>query len=121
MQDANVERIQLEGYGKGGFRVSGARYDGSMVLTPYAVQPWSVTAPGELTVDALDIVIQQQGEAEIILLGMGYDFVMPSQDVLQHLRGQNLVVDFMDTGAACRTFTVLASEERRVMAALIAV
>jgi uncharacterized protein len=32
-----------------------------------------------------------------------------------------IAVEPMDTGAACRTYNVLATEERRVAAALIAV
>ena len=34
---------------------------------------------------------------------------------------QGIGVEFMDTGAACRTYNVLLSEARRVAAALIAV
>ena len=37
------------------------------------------------------------------------------------LRAAGIVVDGMDTGAACRTYNVLLSEERRIAAALIAV
>jgi uncharacterized protein len=38
----------------------------------------------------------------------------------QGLRAGGIVVDAMDTGAACRTYNVLLAEERRVAAALIA-
>ena len=37
------------------------------------------------------------------------------------LRTAGIVIDAMDTGAACRTYNVLMSEDRRVAAALIAV
>ena len=37
-----------------------------------------------------------------------------------HFRGLGVMVDAMDTGAACRTYNVLMAEERRVAAALIA-
>ncbi|PPR68246.1 MAG: hypothetical protein CFH02_01041, partial [Alphaproteobacteria bacterium MarineAlpha3_Bin1] len=37
------------------------------------------------------------------------------------LREWGIVLEWMDTGAACRTFNVLLSEERACAAALIAV
>jgi uncharacterized protein len=37
------------------------------------------------------------------------------------LRSQGVVLEPMDTGAACRTYNVLLSEDRKVAAALIAV
>jgi uncharacterized protein len=37
----------------------------------------------------------------------------------QALRQAGIVVDAMDTGAACRTYNVLLAEERRVAAALL--
>jgi uncharacterized protein len=41
---------------------------------------------------------------------------------LRELLGRaGIAVEPMDTGAACRTYNVLATEERRVAAALIAV
>jgi uncharacterized protein len=36
-------------------------------------------------------------------------------------RGRNIASDVMDTGAACRTYSVLLAEGRMVAAALIAV
>jgi uncharacterized protein len=37
----------------------------------------------------------------------------------QRLRTAGIVVDAMDTGAACRTYNVLLAEGRRVAAALL--
>ncbi|MCB2082339.1 MAG: Mth938-like domain-containing protein, partial [Rickettsiales bacterium] len=45
----------------------------------------------------------------------------PPKPMLEMLRAAGLVVEVMDTGAACRTYNVLLAEERAVMAALIAV
>jgi uncharacterized protein len=37
------------------------------------------------------------------------------------LRAKGIVIEPMDTGAACRTYNVLAAEGRKVAAAVIAV
>ncbi len=44
-----------------------------------------------------------------------------SPAMLARARELDLAADFMDTGAACRTFNVLLAEDRRAAAALIAV
>jgi uncharacterized protein len=57
---------------------------------------------------------------EVLLLGTGtrHEFVPPS--LRRRLRDAGIVIDTMDTGAACRTYNVLVAEDRRVAAALIA-
>jgi len=115
------EKILLEGYGGGGFRFHGKRHEGSVILSPFEVRAWEVNHPNEITIETLEPVFELQGDCEILLLGMGKDFAMPEPELMQQLRERGMVVDSMDTGAACRTYNVLATEERRVMAALIAV
>lgn len=57
-------------------------------------------------------------EPEVILLGTGAKSQFLSTE-LEHLCHQhNHVIDCMATDAACRTFMLLASEQRRVMALL---
>jgi uncharacterized protein len=46
---------------------------------------------------------------------------MPRTDIRDALKAFSIVPEWMDTGAACRTFNVLLSEDRAVAAALIAV
>ena len=44
---------------------------------------------------------------------------MISRELRTSLRQSGIVIEAMDTGAACRTFNMLLAEERRVAAALI--
>ncbi len=43
------------------------------------------------------------------------------ENLRAELKRSDIVVEMMDTGAACRTFNVLTSEDRRVAAALVPV
>jgi uncharacterized protein len=45
---------------------------------------------------------------------------MVPAELRQALKDHGIAVEAMDTGAACRTFNVLLTEDRRVAAALIA-
>ena len=97
-------------------------YTGSIIVFPNQVFDWDVTSVDEVTGESLALVRAATPEVEVLLLGTGGDtgFLKPS--IRQDIRdAAGLSVDFMDTGAACRTYNILLSEGRRVAAALIAV
>lgn len=58
-------------------------------------------------------------EPELVLFGSGDSFRLPAPALLAPLAERGLGVEVMDTGAACRTYAVLAAEGRRVVAALL--
>ena len=114
-------RKVIDAYGDGGFRISGERFAGSVLLFPDRVLPWSARAFAELDRAALGPFVGTTPPVEILLIGCGARMELVPPRLRQELRGLGLVIDAMDTGAACRTYNVLLAEERRVAAALIAV
>jgi uncharacterized protein len=114
-----ADRRVIQGYGPGRFRVNGVEHLGSIIITPAAVIPWSAT---DATLDdarTAEILAAARG-AEVLLLGAGPRMVLVPPDRRQALRSAGLVLDVMDTGAACRTYNVLMTEGRLVAAALVA-
>ncbi|GEM_PF-6643977 len=57
-----------------------------------------------------------QYDAEIFLIGTGMHSQFPARTVLQYIAHHKLAIDFMDLGAASRTFNILSSEYRKVAA-----
>jgi len=110
-------RQVIESYGTAGFRVSGVPHAGSILVFAEETLGWSVACPGDLTVASFAPVIGRG--IEILLLGCGRRIAPLSAALRQELRSRGIVVDVMDTGAACRTYNILLAEERRVAAALI--
>ncbi len=112
----------LKGYGDGGFRVAGRdRLEGSHILFPEQVEPWSVRDADAITPDSLAAVIDRADEVSILIVGCGAEFIPPPEGLRSALKRSGIVLEWMDTGAACRTFNVLLIEDRPVAAALIAV
>lgn len=111
-------RQVVESYGDGRFRVTGTLWDGSVIVLPTRTLAWPVHSLAEVTVDSLQLVI---GEADVLLIGCGARMALLPKPLRDVLRGQGIVVETMDTGAACRTYNVLLSEDRKVAAALLAV
>ena len=66
-------------------------------------------------------MIEAEERVAILIVGCGPRFVMPPPVLKSGLRAAGIVLEWMDTGAACRTFNVLLGEERPAAAALIAV
>ena len=57
--------------------------------------------------------------AEIVLLGPGSALRFPHPRLTAALMAARIGLEVMDTGAACRTYNILAGEGRNVAAALI--
>ncbi len=113
----------IDGYGDGGFRVSGVRVTGSVIVFPDRLLAWNAAALAEVTAEALDHVSAagRAGQVQLLLLGTGARMAQIDRGLRQELRAAGVVVEVMDTGAACRTYNVLLAEGRKVAAALIAV
>lgn len=109
----------IEAYGEGGFRISGQRLEGSVIVFPDRVIAWA----GDLSMGNLQDVTNagQAGSVELLLIGTGARMTQVDRALRQALRAAGVVIEPMDTGAACRTYNVLMAEGRRVAAALIAV
>ncbi len=112
-------RQVIESYGDGRFRISGVVHEGSVIVLPEQTLGWMATAFAD--VDAASLAFLGDQGVDILLLGCGPRMELLPRAMRQELRALGIVVDPMDTGAACRTYNVLMAEDRRVAAALIAV
>jgi len=56
---------------------------------------------------------------DVLLLGLGARVRPIPPEVRSALKQAGIVIEAMDTGAACRTYSVLLAEDRRVAAALL--
>ncbi len=112
-------RPLIQGYGDGGFRVSGRRYQGSILLLPDRTEDWQVTTMADLTIKSLQPLIDVEPTIELLIIGCGAKLALAPVTLRDVFRTKGIGVETMDTGAACRTYNVLAGEERRVGAALI--
>ena len=112
----------IDAYGEGGFRLDGVRHEGSVLIVEDGARSWPVAEPAELTPEALAPVIAAgRAGVEFLLLGMGGRNALPPRPVREALQQAGIGLEFMDTPAAARLYTVLTAEGRRLACALIAV
>jgi len=70
-------------------------------------------------IGAADIELIASMEPEIVLFGTGETLRFLPAELTAPLLQAGIGVECMDTAAACRSFTVLSSEERNVVAAIL--
>jgi uncharacterized protein len=114
-------RHNVEGYGAGGFSFGGLTHRGSILLTPSGVTAIAARTSAQITLEMLEpLFAEPVGAVDLVLFGTGADIAVVPAALREALRGRNLRVEVMATGAAARTLNVLIDENRRVAAVLIA-
>lgn len=111
----------IQSYAGGGFRVSGRAYPGAVLVWPERTIAWPLESFAALRVSDFSPVYERDPLPDVVLFGTGrtQEFLLPA--LRQELRAKGLVIEVMDTGAACRTYNVLLAEGRRVVAAMLPV
>ena len=111
----------IQGYREGGFTIGGVRHTGSVLVLPERTLTWEVSELHEVSAATLAPILEAEPTVEILVLGSGSRFAMVSQELRAELKSRGVIVESMDSRAACRTFNLLLAEDRRVAAALIAI
>ena len=70
------------------------------------------------SISADDLAPHIAADTEIVLLGTGWGNAAPPRGLVFELARRQVGFESMDTPAACRTFNILLSEGRRVVAFL---
>ncbi len=108
----------VRAYDRGGVVINEYRHTRSVVVMPKRIiDDWPPQSFAELTADHFTILSELK--PQLVLLGTGNVQHFPDPALYAVLLEQGLGVEVMTTPAACRTYNILASEGRRVAAALL--
>ena len=111
------DRNLITGYGDGYVAINTQRYTGSVIVTPNRpVTVWEVREFAELEPSHVRALLELK--PEIVLLGTGERQRFPPPEVARVFLGARVGFEAMDSRAACRTYNILMSEDREVLAAL---
>ena len=108
-------RHLIDAYGNGGFRFADMSHRGSILALPSGVRAWPVRSAQGLSEDDFALVLVENEAVELLLLGTGLDIVPVGEALRRRFREARIGLDVMQTGAAARTYNVLAAENRRVV------
>ena len=117
-QDSQDEGYVITAYDNDSVSINGKVFNESLIVSSQRLnENWQLN-----DIDALQVCHIEQVLAfkpELIIIGTGHRLVFPAVEIYAAIIQQGIGVDFMDTGAACRTYNILMSEDRDVVAGLI--
>ena len=112
------EHLFIRSASQEGVTVNDTRYIASRCLSPETGRTdWPVQSVDDLQENHLAPVLDL--DPEIVILGTGATQSFPPPQLVMKFYEKGIGFEAMTTEAACRTFNVLVSEERKVVAALI--
>ncbi len=118
-EETLASRIRVDGYGDEGFTVSGVRREGPVILRLDEAVAWRLADDFRLDESAAEPLLQGMEAPGIVLIGTGRLQFVAEPAFVNHFRTHGFEPDLMTTGAACRTWNVLAMEGRNVVAGLL--
>ncbi|HID72922.1 MAG TPA: hypothetical protein EYH03_04150 [Chromatiales bacterium] len=117
-QETDTQGNIIQAYWPGQIVVSGRTLENSLIVTrERLLETWRPRTAAELEAD--DLICILEFEPEVVLLGTGPKQAFPAPDTLRPILERGIGLEVMDTAAACRTYNILMSEGRRVVAALL--
>ena len=117
-EESNAGSNVIQGYDDRGININGQLFVNSLVIARnHLLDDWPVKTLQDLS----DLHLQQLLDLspEVILIGTGKRISFPHPQTYAHIINQGIGIEFMDSGAACRTYNILLSEDRDIVAGII--
>jgi len=120
--DLTLERpgdhLSIQSVTASGMQIADCWYAGPLIVSASALlTDWNAQRFDDLTEQQLEPVFDLN--PEVVLVGTGPKQMFPPPELLMCFYRRSIGVEFMSTRAACRTFNVLVSDHRNVVAALL--
>jgi len=108
----------IRSYGDDQVTIGETIYHQSVIISQNKIiTPWPIVSVRDLNEATVQPLIDL--DPEIIIIGHSQAGVLPPYDLMEEFSKKRIGLECMFIGAASRTFNVLLSEHRRVVAAII--
>ena len=108
----------ITGYDLNWVEVNQERHHSSLIVTPnQLLLEWPVKSIKDIKENSFEAI--ESLNVEIILLGTGNIQEHLEPRLLEYFSKKNMAVESMNNQSACRTYNILANEERKVLLALM--
>ena len=97
--------------------INGVAHQHAVIVADAHLAEWRVDGLQSLSMTDFEDVLALA--PDIVVLGCGNDSALPPLDIIAAFSQRGIGLEFMTTDAACRTYNVLRSEDRSVVAALL--
>ena len=110
--------LKITAYDDGQIFINDRPYSTSLVITRQEViTDWEPVCPADIGINTIERLLSFS--PELIILGTGQRTVFPDPGIMVRCSEAGVGLEVMDSASACRTYNVLLSEEREVIAGLL--
>lgn len=111
----------INAYSNTGFKISEKDYTGSLVISASKIVPISLSSIELNQEGKILTLIEDFENIEVLLVGTGKTHQRLQNTIKQEIKSKlpHVCVDEMASAAVCRTFNILALEDRKVVAILL--
>ena len=110
--------FSISGYDAGEIEVAGQRYGQAILVKTSEVVALDAEHCQALTEEVLSQILQQRPQPELIVVGTGSKQQFLPAKLQAMIAKERIGLEMMATPAACRTFNILLSEDRKAWAIL---
>lgn len=108
----------ITGYGQGWVEINRQRYHSNLILLPnQLIENWHVLSFDKIQAGDVEKIAGLKPDVVLLGTGANHQFIHPKLSTT--LAAAGIPIECMATAAACRTYNILMSEDRNVLAALI--
>ena len=116
--DPGDSLYKIVSYTDDAITINDQTYFNSIIVSPDSmIKSWAVNNVEDINELLLTPILTMK--PEIVIIGTGIKIDFPTAKQLQCLIDHNVGYEIMNTGAACRSYAILMSEGRHVVAGLI--
>jgi uncharacterized protein len=116
--DSNVGKYQINSFKPGQVVINKQIYINSIIIAPeQIITNWQPQNYAEITEYDLKSILDLS--PQIVIIGTGEQQHFLDQELLLPFLKQGIGIEIMNTDAACRTYNVLMSEGRNIVAGLL--
>jgi uncharacterized protein len=117
-EQKNDEYASVQSYKAGRLVVNHQPYHHSVILRGKTVSHWDVNAIHEISEQTILSLVESDCDLVLIGTGSSREIILPPA-AMRALIASGVPYECMGTQSACHTWTLLAAEGRKVIAALI--
>jgi uncharacterized protein len=112
------EKHSIQSYTDAEVKINAVTYSQNLIVNQQQLlSNWNITALNDLSLDTINPLLSL--EPEVIIIGHNGKDNFPPMPMLQQLSQMRIGIECMSIGAACRTYNLLLSEDRKVVLGII--
>ncbi len=115
-QDPKDSKNFIRNYENGIIYIGESSYKYNIILSSESLNKWEVNQIKNLSLKDFSKILELG--PEIIVIGTGTNMFLPRKEIIHGIHEKGIGLEYMKTDSACKTFNILLSEGRKVVAAL---